>query len=267
MSSEDEKSQKMRLREEIENPFRKVRFFVFYSFIGSASVGLLIALVRLAALSKGIDQGQTANELLQNIAINISAIGILAFLVRRDILAQNSRLQRMEIGAKLASLKVSVQDENEEKIISLAGFRRRRGIEKRVCIIVGGKEGVNNSLKSALNFSQSLISSDIVIVPLVVEQSTGNGNLVCGGMESQLESAVGKAHIALPLILNSWQEWVQSEIETAQSQGFDVLNDGFAVILKKNGKIGTRSKGFPPWDVIVGNVQARADANFDTTNI
>lgn len=48
-------------------------------------------------------------RLLKNVAIDIAAIVISASVVKRDLEAQTGRVARMEIGAKLASLKVRLQ--------------------------------------------------------------------------------------------------------------------------------------------------------------
>lgn len=56
-------------------------------------------------------------------------------------------------------------------------------------------------------------------------------------------------------------------METAVSQGMDPISDGFSLVLKKNGRIGARSKGCPPWGTLVGDVERRKAAGMDTTNI
>lgn len=48
-------------------------------------------------------------RLFKNVAIDVAAIVISLGLVKRDLDAQAGRLARMEIGAKLASLKVRLQ--------------------------------------------------------------------------------------------------------------------------------------------------------------
>lgn len=57
------------------------------------------------------------------------------------------------------------------------------------------------------------------------------------------------------------------QVETALSQGIDPLTEGFSLILKKNGRIGARSKGCPPWGNLVGDVERRKEAGMDTSNI
>ncbi|CAM9899515.1 unnamed protein product, partial [Phaeothamnion confervicola] len=260
-------------REEAEAPFRKVRLFFFTAFVGSATVGLGIAALRLLALSQGIDQGQSQGELLSNIGIDMTAIAVNLFLIKNDLAAQDSRLKRMETGAALAALKVRLQLENDDATVPLSSLRRARGREKRVAIVVAGEEALAASLASAAPFSEDLARSDIVIVPLVV-RAAADGKVrtrfrlvATTGAESDLAEAVGQAHVALPVILNQWQSWVDAEVTTAVSQGIDPVQDGFALILKKNGRVGTRSKGCPPWNVLCGDVENRRKAGMDVTNI
>lgn len=48
-------------------------------------------------------------RLLSNVAIDVTAIVLFVSLVKRDLDAQEGRMARMEIGAKLAGLKVRLQ--------------------------------------------------------------------------------------------------------------------------------------------------------------
>lgn len=57
------------------------------------------------------------------------------------------------------------------------------------------------------------------------------------------------------------------QVETAVSQGINPIEDGFSLILKKNGRIGARSKGCPPWGTIVEDVERRKEAGMDISNI
>lgn len=60
---------------------------------------------------------------------------------------------------------------------------------------------------------------------------------------------------------------VPSQVETALSQGIDPLKEGFSLVLKKNGRIGARSKGCPPWGTLVSDVKNRELRGLDTKNI
>ncbi|CAM9879278.1 unnamed protein product [Ectocarpus fasciculatus] len=271
-TDEEARRTKLRLRVEAESPFRKVRIFLFSSFVLSATVGLLVAGTRTIALTQGIDQGQSMTELLTNVVVDVTAIAVCVGLVKRDLDAQEGRMARMEIGAKLAGLKVRLQTKDDLSTVTLSALRRDRGRDKRVAVLVGGAEAVKSSLESALPYGTALETSDILIVPLVLESRpgmTGGGAdmFQASGAESDLESAVGSAHVALPVALNRWQEYIDSEVETALSQGIDPVKEGFSLVLKKNGRIGARSKGCPPWGTLVGDVVRRKEAGMDTTNI
>ncbi|CAM9924391.1 unnamed protein product [Ascophyllum nodosum] len=276
-TEEEAAKTKMRLRVEAESPFRKVRIFIFSAFVISATVGFIVSGTRLLALTAGINQGQDFQELGTNIVIDLAAIGISAWQVKRDVDAQDGRLARMEIGAKLAGLKIRLQQEDDKSMVTLSALRRDRGRDKRVAVLVGGLETVRESLESALPYGEALETSDILIVPLVLEARPGGGSagapatdpsrFQASGRENDLEAAVGRAHVAMPVALNRWQEYVDTEVETALSQGIDPLNQGFSLVLKKNGRIGARSKGCPPWGTLVSDVKNRELRGMDTKNI
>lgn len=140
------------------------------------------------------------------------------------------------------------QQEDDKSTVTLSALRRDRGRDKRVAVLVGGTEAVQASLESALPYSEALETSDILIVPLVLEdrprgrgsraamgssevaasdrgwggqQRIGSGSGVLAtsaasfeatGGENDLESAVGRSHVALPVALNRWQEYVDTEV-------------------------------------------------------
>ncbi|CAM9625014.1 unnamed protein product [Chrysoparadoxa australica] len=222
---------KMILREEAESPFRKVRVFVLYSFIAGAGVGFLVSFLRLLALTQGIDNGQGYGELASNLAIDLAAVAGSAYVIRNDKAASKGRLQRMELGAMLASLGVKLQDDDDDAVIQLSALRRGRGRDKRVAIMVGGASAIDKSLDSALGYSQDLIRSDLLIVPVTVERS--EGKIIVTGSEAENLRAKGQGHVGIPVNLSSWQQYLSVEAETAAGQGIDVVETGFAIIIKK----------------------------------
>lgn len=160
------------------------------------------------------------SRLLTNIAVDITAIAISVGLIKRDLDAQEGRMARMEIGAKLAGLKVRLQTKEDLSTVTLAALRRDRGRDKRVAVLVGGSDAVKSSLESALPYGAALETSDILIVPLVLESRPGMSGggasmFQASGAENDLDSAVGSAHVALPVALNRWQEYIDSEVSVA----------------------------------------------------
>mmetsp|Transcript_39226 Transcript_39226/g.50698 ORF Transcript_39226/g.50698 Transcript_39226/m.50698 type:complete len:329 (+) Transcript_39226:125-1111(+) len=265
-SDDPEFIKKIRLREETEYPFRKIRMFLFGSSIASATVGLFISSTRLLAKATGIQGPQETTELLQNIGIDLGVIVICAVLLRNDFIAQAKILERLAQGARIAGLRVRAQFGEGQKAFSLADFRRDRGQDKRLAIFVGSTELVQESLASSNPLSERLIKNDLLAIPVAVSFDDNNKVRVTGA-ESTLEEALGQKHVALPTSINLWQEWVESEVEVAQSQGIDVAKKGLTFIIKKNGRVGQRAVGCPPWQVFIGDVENRASAGLDVTNI
>ena len=53
----------------------------------------------------------------------------------------------------------------------------------------------------------------------------------------------------------------------AAKQDPTAMSRGLTIILKKNGRVGTRRLGMPDWSGLVADVDARAQAGLDVTNI
>ena len=60
---------------------------------------------------------------------------------------------------------------------------------------------------------------------------------------------------------------VAAELETALEQDADAARRGLTLILKKNGRVGTRRLGTPDWQGLVLDVVGRASGGLDVTNI
>ncbi|CAM9540548.1 unnamed protein product, partial [Ectocarpus sp. 8 AP-2014] len=165
-----------------------------------------------------------------------------------------------------------IQTKDDLSTVTLSALRRDRGRDKRVAVLVGGAEAVKSSLESALPYGAALETSDILIVPLVLESRpgmTGGGADMfrASGAESAPWSGGGGPQAACPGAFTRGRETIQTRLRTASRSWIDPLKEGFSLVLKKNGRIGARSKGCPPWGTLVGDVVRRKEAGMDTTNI
>ena len=52
------------------------------------------------------------------------------------------------------------------------------------------------------------------------------------------------------------------QVATCSRQGFDPLARGFAIAVKKNGRILRRTAGLPPWDALVGTMEVMDGSKF-----
>lgn len=107
------------------------------------------------------------------------------------------------------------QTADDASTITLSALRRNRGRDKRVAVLVGGAEAVRKSLESALPYSSALEKSDILIVPLVLDQAAAGAagsKFRASGGENEFDSAVGRPHVGMPVALNRWQEYIDTEV-------------------------------------------------------
>ena len=225
-----------------------------------ALTSLAVSGARVAAGMAGINT-DLMDESITNIEADAAGLIVLGLLYKRDLDAQNSRLKRAAKGAELASLMIRgspalLNTGTKSAVIPLSSFRRGRGIEKRVVIAAGGKDIIEKTLEEAKEFGDALIANDLVIVPVVLPQGTGPL-----GLDKDLE----QEYLALPAGGN-WLSVIADEAKTAEDQDIDVLGEGICVILKKNGRVGQRTKGIF-LDKMVGEVTQRREMGMDVKNI
>jgi hypothetical protein len=255
-------STEIRLREEAESPFRRVRFFLYASLAAGAATSLVVSAARIAAALGGRVNEELLQESVINAAIDIGGLALIAFLFQQDVDAQESRLKRASKGADLARLKIrgrksllgTVEDDSTTFTTSLSALRRGRGIEKRVIIAAAGKDKIDEIMKEARALQDSLCRNDLLVVPVVLPPATAPT------VEGELPECM-----ALP-VGDEWKSVINDEASEARKQGVDVEKEGISIVLKKNGRVGTRTKGVFLRNM-VGEVVARRESGMDVSNI
>jgi hypothetical protein len=267
MAQEEEYSLEVRLREEAESPFRKVRYFFYLNISGGALISLLVSITRIAAALSGVNS-DLMQESLTNAGVDITGLIVMGLLYKRDIEAENSQLKRATKGAELAKLTVRASktlllDPDEVQLgstftTSLASLRGGRGIEKRIVIAAAGKDKIDEVLRDAKELSNDMELNDLLIVPVIMPQ--GKSPLLDDG-------EILSNSVALPVVVgDNWKRMINDEAAEAVKQGVDIEKEGFCIVLKKNGRIGQRTRGIF-LDNMVGNVVARREAGMDVTNV
>jgi hypothetical protein len=274
-NNEERFSREVRLREEAESPFRKVRYFLYLNIAGGATTSLLISLARIAAALSGVNT-DLMEESVRNACIDTVGLAGVFYFWRRDQVAEESRLKRATKGAELAKLNVraskalllgSIEEDDigdsgsggsNTFTTNLASFRRQRGIEKRVVIAAAGKDKIQKILEEARTLQPDLADNDLVLVPVVMPQ---------GVAPSFDDGLPMPPNVALPVSVgNNWKSLLEDESSEAISQGVNIEEEGFCIVLKKNGRVGQRTRGIF-LNNLVGNVMARKEAGMDVKNI
>jgi len=274
---------KQRLREEIDSPFRKVRIAFFGASFASALIASYFsALNTIKAFVGGYSDAMPLDEALTSDAINAGAVLVCGFLTYRDFKAGQANLEKIARGGKLASLVVepaSTKSDNKRRLVELKSYRRA----SRVLIVAGGKDYIS-TLAKTLNSDQlediniipeKLADVDVVIVPVLLENR--NEKVVVGDTrsfwrdgvqatvtENDRDFDINRANdvISFPQGPNAWLDYLDSDIQTALSQGFDVLEKGITLTVKKNGKILRRATGQPPFGELIGTMEVMDGSKF-----
>ncbi len=108
------------LRAEAEAPFRSLRFFLFGSGCISAGLATLFTLPQLAATLGGAANAKTLLEVAQDMAINLGALALCGYLVRRDLQARDKQLARLQREEKLGALQLELAN---GKVVRMAQLR------------------------------------------------------------------------------------------------------------------------------------------------
>jgi len=266
-----------RLRAEIESPFAKVRLFVLPALFAAAAIATYFGGTSL--LAEAANLRPASDDSLQNFVIDVAALGIIGALWRREVVSNEKRMKRIRAGAALSSLRVQpLGGERAGKSVRLADLRSGRGSDdpfdqasRRVIIVVAEEAVLGACLDTARPRSAELAEADFLVVPV----------LLCDGRidipplslvvptppEAGSSEQPPTEHLALPEGVGRWRDVLGEELETAVGQDAKARARGFTLILKKNGRVGTRRLGMPDWSALVGDVTARAGAGLDTRNI
>jgi hypothetical protein len=263
---------KQRLREEVESPFRKVRLFFFGSSVASAMTALYFsALSTLKASMGGYADAPPLDEALASDAINLGAVVVCAFFAYREYEAGKVNLERIARGGKLAALVVQPSSGGRLK---LAEYRRGY----RVLIAAGGASYISKLARSLCadqlsdinSLPEKLIDSDVIVVPVLLSESNQVqdtkafwNNVQAEEGDRNLDISRANELVSFPTGANKmWTEYLQSELTTAKGQGFDVLETGITLIVKKNGRILRRATGLPPWGDLIDNLEVMDGSRF-----
>jgi hypothetical protein len=186
----DDRSEEMRvkLKEEISSPFRKLRQFL-YSGMGAAGfIGTLTAVPQLIfAVQDKVQESIVSSG--GNVAIDVGAIVLAVVLWDRDSQAEKIKLERYTKKEKLLSYQMTVSEkgdrerelsllpiqiqineknENATRIVSF-GELQKKG-KQNIIIVAGKRDFVTDAIISAkIEGADIFNSKETYVVPLVLE--------------------------------------------------------------------------------------------------
>jgi hypothetical protein len=188
---------RVRLKEEIASPLRKLRYFIYVSIIGGGGLGFVTTIPQVLFAIQ--DKSENLQNFLTNLGINFTGVvaGILFWI--RESNDENIKLERFAKAEmkktnslsdeekslreqKLAKLPVEIQfslkDENATRVVSFKDLQEKGN--QNVVVMAGSRSFVRDAIMSAkLEGNDFFSTENVIIIPVVLD-------------EEQLESSSGK---------------------------------------------------------------------------
>lgn len=223
----------IKVRAEVEAPFRIVRLVLYGFFAGSASVGAAIALTQtLAAAAGAAGAPVPLAEAAQSLGIDLAAAGLFAFLFSRDWAARQKQLARLGREGALGAQKLTLATGKAVRLRDLRGFARPVLVCGTADQVKGALDAVTPDVKAKLQ------ERGVLVVPVVLE----------GGASSPTPAlpppgpgdARWRATPSNPPALAAWFA------DQAAVAGADP-SKGLYVGLRMDGRVRASGTGCPPW--------------------
>lgn len=161
----------------------------------------------------------------------------MAFLLRQESKAGEKRMARMTRGARLSKLRL--EDAATRKVTPLKDVRG----SKRIVIVAGRADGVDESMKEALPFREELENSSLRVIPLVTKDYEGTS-----------EVEIMRPWRFKPFVKDEWLRWFSEERAIVGKRLKDE-GDVIVIVIRLDGKVGARSVGKPTWKRLVEEVR------------
>ena len=228
---------RVRLREEVEAPFRKVRQFLYAAGMLGASVAGYVALSEVVpAALRGDVHNDTFINALSGLGVDVGGLALLAALYRLDDRAAAKRLERLNSGAQLAALRLEAEPGGPVR--ALSSLRSNY----LVTLYVGPTNLLMEMLREARSRCDELVRRSCVIVPFVTDAGAAPAGerRALAQLVDECRQASDRFWLATPLFIEEWRSWIESERSRAGNVRDD---DCLTFIVKSNGKVGTRIRG------------------------
>eukprot|EP00884_Botryococcus_braunii_P018390 jgi/Botrbrau1/5234/Bobra.0172s0096.1 len=238
----DQREIDVRIRSEVEAPFRTVRFVLFGFFVVSASVGALIATTQLIAALRGAPNALAVNDVAQSLAIDLAAAGGFGFLFRQDLLAREKQIARLTREENLGALSVVLASGKRVRLSEMRSFAR-------VVLVAGTPAQVDAAVGAAEPFRELLVERGVLVVPLPMFGDPQAAAEACDRLQSTLTPDDLRWRAA-PVRLEKWREWFAQQARLANVSE----EKGLYVGLRIDGRVRASGTGIPPWGIFAAQL-------------
>ncbi|CAE7773223.1 mettl13 [Symbiodinium pilosum] len=187
---------------------------------------------------------------------------VCGFLTYQEWNQDSVRSQAKEEGALIARLPVQVQMDGQVVDAQLSDLRVGRQMKsRRPVLCLGDLKFCQECIKASKELSEAMTRCDFLLVPVLCSPSAEDTSALAAAVQDlQFAALPGKDP------KGDWAQLCEIQLAQVRSQGLDEAV-GQTIIIKKNGRVGTRCLGVPDWKSLTAEVDARVKLGLDTRNI
>ena len=211
---------RVKLKEEMSSPFRKLRLFIYAGSFIAGGLGTFTAIPQLIIAIK--DASDKVPSVLGNIAIDVGAIVVAVIFWNRDTAEEKVKLARfaekekqmgsqltetekIEREQELAMMPVQVQtseaDVNVTRIVSFGDLQSKG--KQHIIVVAGSQSFVKDAVISAKIEGIELFNNkETFIVPVVLNDNQLEGQDPSKGFGAPKETLMSAAYIGKPTQVN-----------------------------------------------------------------
>lgn len=223
------------LRAEAEAPFRSFRIVIFGFGVVSAGLATLFSVPTLIGSLAGAPNAKDLSEALQDILINVTAIGVCGYLLRGDLQAREKQMARLLREDQLGMCQVELAN---KKVLRLGQLRGAA----RPVIVVGSQEQVSTALKLAEKYRQPLMERGVLVIGIPMYGEAGGESSETDDIPELVADDLRWR--ANPVRVSEWKAWFD---EQAGASG-KAVDQGLYIGLRLDGRVRASGRGCPPLD-------------------
>lgn len=205
---------RVKLKEEIASPFRKLRQFIYVGIGAAGGLGTFTAVPQLLFAFQ--DGGDALLPAITNVVVDVGGVIAAVFLWDRESSDEQKKIERFTEKEKMASNKISVaqqkdmetrlgqmpveiqiseNNENTTRIVSFSDLQLKG--QQHIVVIAGTKSFIRDSVISArLEGIDFFNAQETIVIPVVLEDDQLDSNIAKGF--GAKESLMKASYIAKP---------------------------------------------------------------------
>ena len=229
------------LRAEAEAPFRSFRIVIFGFGGVSAVLATLFSIPTVIGALAGAPNAKPVMDALQDILINVTALGVCGYLLRGDLQAREKQMARLLREDQLGMCQVELSN---SKVLRLGQLRG----SVRPVIIAGSSEQVASALNAAEKYRQALMERGVLVVGIPMygdsrEDEKSNNPIP----ELTVDDLRWRAK---PIRVQEWKSWFDEQAAASGKSS----DQGLYVGLRLDGRVRASGRGCPPWDIFAAQL-------------